>query len=420
MINSFPKLKAILILALLAIIPPRIYADSEPVVRVVQDGVRDSVAIKPISLKIDFPINSYKVIPSFGNNRVVLDSLQNLVDDSCSNSDFILSDMHIVGTASPDGPLPFNKKLARQRMNALREYIVSYYDLKEVAISESFVPWREFRDKVMASDLDNKEEIVKIASRGSDDSERDATIRMNALKRLNGGKTWKILKTGILPELRRTSFDATMTQHIPVPVYITIVEQPEPEPECVVVEPEPEPEPEPAPVPLPCGKTWHMSTNAIEWAMAIPNLMGEWDFACHWSLALSAHYSGWNYGKVVRKFRLFLVRPEVRWWLKEGHNGFFVDAHLQFAYYNFALPSWEYRIQDKRARHPAPGGGIGIGYRLPISKNGHWAMEAAVGCGVYHLKYDRFENRKNGPFVDCKQKTWFGIDNAAISIVYNF
>ncbi|MCM1370101.1 MAG: DUF3575 domain-containing protein [Candidatus Amulumruptor caecigallinarius] len=167
-------------------------------------------------------------------------------------------------------------------------------------------------------------------------------------------------------------------------------------------------------------KGWHLSTNAVAWAMAVTNITAEWDFMCHWSVALTVNYSGWNYGSATRKFRIFQVRPEMRWWPRRKRSGFFMDAHLSFAYYNFALPGWEYRIQDRKARHPAPGGGIGAGYRIDLGKSGRWSLDGAVGCGIYSLKYDRFENRENGPFVDRVNKFWFGIDNVAISLVYNF
>ena len=128
--------------------------------------------------------------------------------------------------------------------------------------------------------------------------------------------------------------------------------------------------------------------------------MGEYDFGCHWSVGLSLYYSGWNYAKATRKFRAFIFRPELRWWPGEGHRGLFVDGHIQMAAYNFALPGWEYRIQDVGGRHPALGGGI--------------------GAGVYHLEYNRFVNEENGALVDRRERTFFGLDNVSVSVVYNF
>lgn len=168
-----------------------------------------------------------------------------------------------------------------------------------------------------------------------------------------------------------------------------------------------------------CPESWRLSTNAVAWGMAITNLGVECDLARRWSVALSLYYSGWNYLKETRKFRTFIIRPEARYWFADGHRGFFAEGHLELAYYNFALPSWKYRIQDRDGRHPALGGGIGLGYRLPL-RNPQWAVEAQVGTGVYHLSYDRFENRPDGPLHDTRTKTWFGVDNVSVGISFNF
>lgn len=88
--------------------------------------------------------------------------------------------------------------------------------------------------------------------------------------------------------------------------------------------------------------------------------------------------------------------------------------------YNFAFSGGKYRYQDRGGKHPALGGGIGIGYRLPLSRDGRWRAEAAVGAGIYHLDYDKFLNRDNGPLAGREKRTYFGLDNAALSIVYTF
>lgn len=61
-----------------------------------------------------------------------------------------------------------------------------------------------------------------------------------------------------------------------------------------------------------------------------------------------------------------------------------------------------------------------MGYRLPLGNTGRWAVQAQIGAGVYHLHYNRFVNEKNGKLVDTKTRTWAGIDNVALSLVYNF
>lgn len=98
----------------------------------------------------------------------------------------------------------------------------------------------------------------------------------------------------------------------------------------------------------------------------------------------------------------------------------FFEAHLQSASYNFALPGWDYRIQDTRGTHPALGGGIGAGYRLRLGRDSHWSLQAQAGVGLYHLRYDRYVNHRGGAYTDSRSRTFFGLDNLALSLVYNF
>lgn len=81
-------------------------------------------------------------------------------------------------------------------------------------------------------------------------------------------------------------------------------------------------------------------------------------------------------------------------------------------YYNFAI-NGDYRYQDHNRRSPAIGGGVSVGYRLPISRNNRWRMEFSLGAGVYSLHYDKFHNTprtKDGLLVESVKKTYWGID----------
>lgn len=382
------------------------------------------VSEESVQLSIDFPINKYEVNRDFSNNATSLDSIAAMLSRASSDSLYIIKGIKVTGAASPDGLLKKNLELAKRRMLATTAYLTNTYDVirgggVEISPGESYVPWDEFRALVAESGIPEADRVIAIASQGSDDSQLDALRRMTNLKRLNGSRTWRFLCTDILPRLRRA-----------VVMTITIELRPEPvsEPEPAVAEPVVEEEivavgevvAAEEPAPAPCPNVWHLSTNLIEWGMAISNLTAEVDFAPRWSAALSLHYSGMNYAGKTRKFRTFIFRPEVRWWAGSCHKGLFLDAHLQMAAYNFALPSWKYRIQDVGGKNPALGGGLGIGYRLPLGSNGHWAAQGQLGVGVYHLKYDRFENRPNGPLVDTRRRVWAGIDNVSVSIVYNF
>lgn len=153
--------------------------------------------------------------------------------------------------------------------------------------------------------------------------------------------------------------------------------------------------------------------------LLVANVEAEVDGAPHWSFVLPIYYSGWNYFTSNYKFRTFTVLPEARYWLREDNNGIFFGAHAGFSFYNFANGGSK-RYQDHKRSTPALGGGLNFGYRMNLCDEPRWMLEFSIGVGVYHLDYDTFENHVNGLRNGRYQRTFFGIDNAAISLCYKF
>lgn len=168
-----------------------------------------------------------------------------------------------------------------------------------------------------------------------------------------------------------------------------------------------------------CSRCLYLKTNTLGIGLAISNLSAEIDLARHWSISVPVYYSAWNYFTPTIKFKTFAVQPEIRFWIRESNNGFFLGPHFGVGSYNIAIGG-DVRYQDNGGTSPALGGGISTGYRMPISRSGRWHIELAVGAGVYALKYDSFYNLDNGKLIDTQVKTYWGVDNLAINIAYRF
>lgn len=160
-------------------------------------------------------------------------------------------------------------------------------------------------------------------------------------------------------------------------------------------------------------------TNIPAWGMLWQNAAVEVDILPHFSFELPVYWSPYDYGKRTLKFRTFSAMPKFRYWPSADNDGFFVDIHGGFAYYNVALGG-DKRYQDHDGDTPALGGGIGLGYRFRLPGAPRWKIELALGAGVYALDYDIFENTRNGLITDRRQRTFFGIDNFAVSLCYEF
>ena len=365
------------------------------------------------SAKQHFEIGSALLTPD--------DALKSFIIQADSlNAAGSLASIDIEGTASPEGPENLNTRLSYQRAAAVRNYIVenSSIPYNIITATGSGENWMDIERHITGREDMPVDEILLIAN--------NCTDRKLAEQRLRSLDCWPILLNVIFPKLRQSTITLRLTDNTTIEHIVGDENGNEETTETITVveysipDSLPEPVDEPISKSYDCLKSWHIETNALEWSLLIANIGIERDIDCHWSAILSAHYSAMNYMTSTRKFRTFIIRPEARYWLAEGHHGMFIEGHLQMASYNFALSGWKYRIQDADGKTPALGGGLGIGYRLPVGKSNHWALQAQVGIGVYHLKYNRFENRINGSLIDTRSRTWWGVDNVAISVVYNF
>lgn len=375
-------------------------------------------------VRFDFRVKSTIIDSLYKDNANSLRRLNEFLQNVRNDKSIVITSIEYRGSASPEGSSELNRRLARERMNAV-ETLVSRqisYPQSIVSRDDSYIPWDLLKEMVESSDIQYKDQIIDILN----DEPRYVEYRKGAyidnrvlkLQRLKNGTVWKVLLKEYFPNLR-SACAATITYRkeeakpaLPSP-YL--------EPDTVPMR-EPLPEEEPT-ITVNEEPDWtrhlYIKTNAIGWAMAATNLAVEIDLAKHWSFTLPFYWSSWNYFKHTLKFRTFTIQPEVRFWLSPNNDGFFAGAHFGLGWYNFATDG-DYRIQDHNGENPSTGGGIAVGYRLPLCKSGRWKLEFSLGAGVYSAYYDKFHNVSNGLLTTTHKKTWFGIDQAAVTFCYTF
>ena len=160
----------------------------------------------------------------------------------------------------------------------------------------------------------------------------------------------------------------------------------------------------------------YLKTNAVGWGMLISNIAFEIDLSPKWSLAVPIYYSALNYFRSTVKFRTAAVQPEIRYWLRSDT---YVGAHFSIAHYNYALGG-DLRRQDHDGSTPAWGGGLSGGFRKRLGHSDRWFLECTAGVGVYKLHYDKFINQTGGAEVGSTKKTFFCVDNVAVTFSYRF
>ena len=385
---------------------------------------------KHTDICIDFRVNETRIDPSFGDNAARMQEIINFLQDIRKDSTVRIVNVTFSGAASPEGSYQLNRKLAQGRLAALESMVRQEVEIPDSIITrmDSYIPWDYFKSRIEDSNLRHKEEILAILNEQSRlvDYRRLNHIdsRILKLQKLDGGRAWKELHKMFFSDMRNACVLLVTYEKVPQPVQEPIVITEPVEPEPIVSKPQPEVEEAPStPIIIAEPEGWirqlHVKTNALGLGLAIANLAVEVDLAKHWSFTLPVYYSAWDYFKTTVKFRTLMVQPEFRYWFKPENEGWFMGAHFGYGYYNIALDG-DYRYQDHNRETPGIGGGIAIGYRTHLSKNKRWKMEFAVGGGVYDLCYDKFRNEENGFLVSTEKKTWYGVDQAAISFVYSF
>ena len=380
------------------------------------DTLKNSIRInkKSQNIEVYFKFDKYDLELNYMGNKASLHKLAHQIDSiGVSKIDSII----IVSQSSPEGVYEHNLMLSKNRATTMHKYILNNYPelCKRLFVHPDGEAWAQLREYVKKDTLMKKSSIEKIISI------IDADINVEI-------KKWKMMELDDYQYILRTYYPRIRNSIFCIVYYSEIIPK-KVDPICkieikaentvpdsiIVVKPM-----------IPEVKSWnrklYLKTNAIGLGMGIANVAAEIDLAKHWSFSLPIYYSAWDYFKSTIKFRTLAVQPEFRYWLKEENEGFFTGAHVGLAYYNFAFDG-DYRYQDHNRETPALGGGVSIGYRLPISKNNRWHVEFSLGAGVYSRHYDKFHNTpntKDGLRIESIKKTYWGIDQAAVSFSYSF
>ena len=161
-----------------------------------------------------------------------------------------------------------------------------------------------------------------------------------------------------------------------------------------------------------------LKVNCLSLPLLVANAAVEVQPLDHWSASLPAYYTALDWFSETIKFRVLGFQPELRYWTGKEMNGLFFNAHATFAYYNVAWGG-DYRYQDHARKTPAFGGGVGVGYKIPLDEDKTpWGIEFGIGGGVLPLHYDYYYNIRGGRLAGEDSHTYFGVDQAFVSFTY--
>lgn len=131
-------------------------------------------------------------------------ALKDLMQLSVDADSVTITGARIEAYASPEGEITLNEDLASDRANSAAASMTREMKRKKLTADEAFydlVPkgedWQGFKSLMQASDIEDKNLILRVLEMYSDKNKREEEIR-------NIAKTYKAIEKEILPELRRS------------------------------------------------------------------------------------------------------------------------------------------------------------------------------------------------------------------------
>ena len=378
------------------------------------------------SVELHFRQGSSKYEPNYRGNA---ERLRQFSDEivSLHRDKYEITSAEFHAGTSPEGSERVNTRLSGERLrNGIAAFLAVMGDDivlhgEELTVSSASAgTWEDLAALLEAGqDFDGRATVLKVLR----DSSLTHNAKTTALHRLGGG-IWNYLTDIVFPELRVSGITIrlALAERLPdtVPA-VSIVRSFRLEPPvgsiCAVPL-----KPDTSPAGLFDKDEWvrqlRVGTNAVGLGLLLGNLSAEVDMTRNLSFHLPVYYSALNYFTSTIKFRALGFQPELRWNFTRP-AGLFVGAHFGLAYFNLATDG-NWRIQTHNGNEPLVGGGVSLGYRLPLSKDKRWNLDFVLGAGAYRFHYDKFYNEPNGALAGSVSKTYWGLDNAALNFSYSF
>lgn len=152
-----------------------------------------------------------------------------------------------------------------------------------------------------------------------------------------------------------------------------------------------------------------LRANLLRWATLTPDLGIEWRIAPAWGLMVNGSWTSWTWSGKDRRYALWEVSPELRWYLGKQKRGY-----LGLLY---KVGQFNYKLCGTGRQGDLMGGGITAGYQLRLNRA--LSLDFNLGLGYLNADYEKYEvidgvrvRRGN------ETKEWWGPINAGVTLVW--
>ena len=394
-----------------------IVEDDEPMPSLTDEQFFDRAA------RVTFPVS----VTHLPTGSALLRELETTVIPQLNGDSLQLVRMIMRGAASPEGSVELNRRLGIGRVEALRDFFAQHmrFPLADdvLSVGTDIEDYRSLCLLMQRADDPDLPVVKDLCDRYLD---RDLPLLKQSLKAVQGGRLWQRLLTTYFPQLRTARFIIvmrkftpqeviTMTPVIPAtPVAPIVTETPAVPETPLVVE-------TPAAVDTiePRREFLSLKTNLLFYGVympgydrwcPIPNVAVEYyPRGGHFTYGFSFDMPWWQDYDAHKYFQLRNYQLEARYYLRSGSvpdgsavgkapafRGFYVQGYVHAGLFGICFDA------DRGWVGEGWGAGVGAGYVMPISRNGHWRLEFQLQVGYFRCKYDpyQYENPVNPAYHD--------------------
>ena len=170
------------------------------------------------ALYVHFPLAKSVLHTDFRENESVLERIIDITRQIMADTTSSVKVIQIIGLASIEGPIAGNEILATNRALALQHYVQEQLQIPDSLFDTvgGGEAWADFRDQLaecVTTEPQHSEELQQALD--IIDSESDANIREQKLRRMNGGRTWKYIKEQILSDQRNSGYVRIFYDYVP-------------------------------------------------------------------------------------------------------------------------------------------------------------------------------------------------------------
>lgn len=378
---------------------------------------------------IGFPVGNSTLDTAYGDNVARLSEVVSFLENVKGDSRLELLEVSFCGSASPEGTIATNRKLAAERCTALEDYVRGHVPLPDSIISrcEGFIAWERLAGLVEVSDMPHKEEAVDVLRNIPEFTYNNKGVLVDSRKKrlmeLQYGRTWRYMSEHFFDKIRNANVILVTVRQKQAAEEIPAVTPPVPADTTAVVG-----NTDTVVTVLPeKSKPFYMAlkTNMLYDVLAVPNIGVEFYLGKNWSIGANWMYGWWKKNSNHRYWRIYGGDLAVRYWFgKKAHEkpltGHHIGIYGQAFTYDFAWGGKGYMGGE-------PGGtlwdktnyaaGVEYGYSLPVANRLN--IDFTIGVGYWGGEYYKYIPL-DGHYVwqATKNRHWFGPTKAEISLVW--